>query len=140
MMLETLCRTIYKMIQVHIFVRKCRFNSCYPHQSRASTRESRLGLLLYYSKKLALKRHFSVPGYNAQSLCLYGFERFFIYILQQITGRKTPIELHPRLLDSYDVLSDRWGDLYAKRNTKQMHNRESERFIFLFFLCFGCII
>ncbi len=32
MMLETLCRTIYKMIQVLVGATRCRFDSCYPHQ------------------------------------------------------------------------------------------------------------
>lgn len=42
-----------RMVQVHMNASSCRFKSCYPHQSRASTRKSRSGLLLYYGFALA---------------------------------------------------------------------------------------
>ena len=42
-----------RMVQVHMNASSCRFKSCYPHQSRASTRKSRSGFLLYYGFALA---------------------------------------------------------------------------------------
>ena len=64
-----------RMVQVHMNASSCRFKSCYPHQSRASTRKSRSGLFFLYGSVFAFiagiyfvdVSHQAEPGRNSRS-------------------------------------------------------------------------